>query len=113
ISENQLKIAYLNDQRDNLILLLIIAALTIFSVFVILIYNSSKTRHKKVIGEINQIQSHDIRGPVASILGLTTLYKESRGDSQLQRKIMEGIETCATTLDTLIREIIKKSNSEN
>lgn len=59
--------------------------------------------------EIAWIQSHKVRGPVASILGLTQLFNYEAADSN-NREVINHIQTAAENLDAVIHEIVGKSN---
>jgi signal transduction histidine kinase len=57
---------------------------------------------------IAQLQAHQVRHPVSSILSLVKLLKEEQ-DYQLTKEYLQGLETAATQLDDVIRAIIDKS----
>lgn len=109
ISKNNLEIARLDDKNDNLILTLIIVVLVGFLVLIFRTYQRFKLKHRKVLGEINQAQSHEFRGPVASILGLVAIYKEGADDT-MKNRIIDGIDRSAKELDQVIKRIVEKSN---
>jgi len=60
--------------------------------------------------EIATIQSHKVRGPVATILGLTQLFAEHEPNSPENAAIIEGLATVAGDLDKIIREVVARSN---
>ena len=60
--------------------------------------------------EIAFIESHKIRGPVATILGLAQFFNNDDINDEVNREIMEGITTASKQLDLVIREVVKKSN---
>jgi len=62
----------------------------------------------KQLQDIAWIQSHKVRGPVASILGLAQLFNIEQEDiTNLQ--IMHHVQTAANNLDLVIRDIVNKS----
>lgn len=63
--------------------------------------------------EIAQLSSHDLRGPVASILGLVSLFDEENLDVNLNNLIIENLKECATNLDKVIHAIVKKTYEDN
>jgi tetratricopeptide (TPR) repeat protein len=64
-----------------------------------------------VLDEISHIQSHDIRGPVATILGLTYLFNlENTADPQ-NKFVIEGITSVTKQLDQVIKNVVEKNNS--
>lgn len=65
----------------------------------------------KILQEVAWLSSHEIRRPVASILGLTYLYKtaelpEERGE------ILNMIDRCANDLDNIVHSITARVNNE-
>jgi len=62
----------------------------------------------KQLREIAWIQSHKVRGPVATILGLAQLFQNKEYEVDTE-EIIEGILYSSEQLDTVIREIVKKS----
>jgi PAS domain S-box-containing protein len=60
--------------------------------------------------EIAFIESHKVRGPVATILGLAQFFNHEKLDDPLNREIMEGILKVSLDLDGIIREVVRKSN---
>lgn len=59
--------------------------------------------------EIAWIQSHKVRGPVASILGLAQLFNEKDLDDPMNKEIVEMLKTATSNLDGIIREINSKT----
>ncbi len=78
------------------------------------------TEHRKHLYRIEQqntalreiafIESHKIRGPVATIMGLEQFYNyEDAGDPQ-NKEIVDGIRKMCHELDTIIRQVVRMSN---
>jgi nitrogen-specific signal transduction histidine kinase len=63
-----------------------------------------------ILIDIAHIQSHKVRGPVASILGLVQLFNFEDLSDPDNKEIMRGIVTSTEHLDELIREVITKIN---
>jgi len=61
--------------------------------------------------EISWIGSHEIRRPVASIMGLANLMNEST-DVTEKEQIVEMINVCAKDLNSLVHLINDKVNQE-
>jgi len=62
-----------------------------------------------MLKEIAWIQSHKVRGPVASILGLTELIQvETLNNSN--REIFDYIKQATIDLDKVIKDIVGKTN---
>jgi len=61
--------------------------------------------------DIASISSHNIRRPVATILGLTNLFDRKTLDNPLNKDIIEHLETSAMELDDVIHMIVEKTAS--
>lgn len=59
--------------------------------------------------EIASISSHEIRRPVATILGLTNLFDRNNPDNPLNREIINHIDSTAKELDSVIHTIVEKT----
>lgn len=59
--------------------------------------------------EIASLASHEIRGPVTSILGLINLYNHGRLDDPFNSDLMEYIKQTALQLDAVIHKIVDKT----
>ncbi len=64
----------------------------------------------KILREIAWIQSHDVRGPLTTVLGLCNLleFRAIADDETLM--IVNGIKESASKLDDVIKSIVTKSN---
>ena len=87
----------------------------------IVVYNVTARREaqlkllnqNKRLREIAQLSSHDLRGPVASILGLISLFDKSNLDFNLNNQIIENLEASAKDLDQVIHAIVRKTHEES
>ncbi len=61
--------------------------------------------------QIAWIQSHKVRGPVATILGLSQLFDETEPGCKENKVLLENLKVAAAGLDNIIREIVGKANS--
>jgi PAS domain S-box-containing protein len=59
--------------------------------------------------EISWIQSHKLRSPVAKILGLVELISVCQEDQKTLNELIPLLETSASELDGVIKEIVKKT----
>lgn len=66
-------------------------------------------RQNKKFHEISWIQSHKVRGPLATILGLVNLFKDKE-ISVSTADIIQGISVSSEQLDIVIRAIVDKSS---
>jgi len=67
----------------------------------------------KRLREIAQLSSHDLRGPVASILGLISLFDKDNLDVNLNKQIIGNLETSAKNIDEVIHAIVRKTYEES
>lgn len=71
---------------------------------------SLKLENERKLEDIAWIQSHKMRAPVASILGLSHLFNKDNPNDPANLEILKGITEAAHTLDTLIKEINAKTS---
>lgn len=64
----------------------------------------------RMLMEIAAIQSHKIRGPVATILGLVQLFNFDDTLDPTNEEIIKGVAIAAEDLDTAIKDIVQKTN---
>lgn len=62
--------------------------------------------------DIAWIQSHKVRAPVASILGLVQLFNQDKPDDPINIEVLQGVAEAAGTLDDVIKEINAKTQAE-
>ncbi len=60
--------------------------------------------------EIAFIESHKVRGPVSTILGLEQLFNYNDFSDPINKLIIEGISKTTKDLDLIVREVVRKSN---
>ena len=63
----------------------------------------------KAFREIAWIQSHKVRGPLSSLMGLVNILKMSPTDDISEDNLIEMIDIAANELDMIIHEIVEKS----
>lgn len=66
-------------------------------------------QQNKTLQEIAAISSHDIRRPVATILGLVNLFDRTNLDNPMNREIVGHMEVTAQELDAVIHTIVEKT----
>lgn len=59
--------------------------------------------------EIAWMQSHEVRAPLACIMGLTKIIADTKEDEASRKESLHHLMHSANELDTIIREIIKKA----
>ena len=67
--------------------------------------------HAKVLEDISYMQAHDVRGPVATILGLVENFNYKNYADPDNRVIIEGIGSISRRLDIAVKEVIKKEKA--
>ena len=63
----------------------------------------------KMLQEIAAISSHDIRRPVATILGLVNLFDRNNPDNPMNKEIVYHLNITAQELDSVIHTIVEKT----
>lgn len=65
----------------------------------------------EILKGIAWTQSHEVRGPLATIMGLISLLNEEDFANTENKEIIEGLKQAAEQLDDIIRKIVKKAES--
>ena len=68
-------------------------------------------RQNEKLREIAWIQSHKVRGPVASILGLASLFNYDVKDHDNNIEILEKLKIATDNLDLIIKEVVDKTKN--
>jgi PAS domain S-box-containing protein len=63
--------------------------------------------------DIARFQSHQVRGPVATILGLAQLINTNDASSPMNKEMIEGLIEAAHELDRTIKQIDRKTKPKN
>ncbi|MGC1241568.1 MAG: PAS domain S-box protein [Chryseosolibacter sp.] len=63
-------------------------------------------KQNEQLKEIARIQSHDVRAPLARMMGLVNLIQKGLGKDQEVPHLLHDITLCANELDTIIRRIV-------
>ncbi len=59
--------------------------------------------------EIAFIESHKVRGPLATILGLEQLFNYDDTSDPINKEVIDGITKVSHELDLIIREVVRRS----
>lgn len=111
IKEKQLQIKKLQTVNERIIYLSGIFLLCLI-LFVFMRYIVRRTKeHRNEMAHIIHIQSHKIRGPVASILGLAQLLDYNNPQDPDNKEMLKGIYSLAYDLDKIIVEVIDSHKS--
>lgn len=63
-----------------------------------------------VLSDIAHIQSHRVRGPVATILGLIQIFNRDNPADPVNKEVIEGLAVITERLDDVVKEVIIKEN---
>lgn len=74
-------------------------------------YIKAIEEQNKKLKEISWMQSHIIRAPLARIMGLVQIIKDSKRDSAEKKKTLDYLLSSAHELDKVIREITDKTKA--
>lgn len=70
-------------------------------------------KHSKVLNEIVYMQAHDVRGPVATLLGMAHMFNKKNPADPINELIIKNMEKVTMKLDIAVKEVItKKSGME-
>lgn len=112
IKDKQLSINNLKDQRKTFIYSYIIFLLALILFLSIRYYKRKERKQSQFIHELKQVQSHEIRGPIVTILGLSKLLKDEKRSIESKKQLNQGIYETAEKLNQLVSQIIKNSNDK-
>jgi PAS domain S-box-containing protein len=74
-------------------------------------YELKLEAQNQTLSRISQIQSHDVRRPLANILGLIDLIKTSSDPSEINT-MLEYLQRSATVLDQMIHTVIEAASNQ-
>ncbi len=75
------------------------------------IYLEHIKEQNEKLKEIAWIQSHLVRGPLATIMGLASIIDSQHVNDSDTAKALEGIKAASSELDDIVKDIIIKSNA--
>ena len=67
----------------------------------------------RLLLEIANIQSHKVRGPVSTLLGLVQVFNFEDLSDPVNIEVMNGVYTVTENLDKIVREVIRSINMLN
>ncbi|MBL7719245.1 MAG: PAS domain S-box protein [Flavipsychrobacter sp.] len=68
-------------------------------------------QQNEVLNDIARTQSHEVRGPVARIIGLAELLNHTDASDPANSEIIQGIKTSALELDSIIKKVVSKTSA--
>jgi signal transduction histidine kinase len=63
-----------------------------------------------VLTEVAYVQSHLVRGPLSTILGLASIYNYDDPADTGNKEIVEGIAEVANRLDQVVKDVVAREN---
>jgi len=112
MKEKQMQISILEIKNKRSKMIILIIAITLLLSVVLLMYVFIRLRslkHKKILSEIAYLQSHEVRAPLARILGLINVIDYVKHDSNDNKKVLLNIQKSAQELDEVIKKIVDKT----
>ncbi len=101
------------EKRNVFTIILILVFLTTIGVIIMLYLKKRGDYHKSILRNISLSHSHEIRGPLARIMGLADLLKNDLLEEKDKDFIYQSIEESAKELDRNISDIIYKSSHDS
>lgn len=68
------------------------------------------TSQNKMLREIAFLQAHQVRAPIANVLGLISLFNFTEYADPVNGEVLERMKEATEKLDNLVREIVQKTN---
>jgi tetratricopeptide (TPR) repeat protein len=109
IKSRELRIEELKSQRKTIAYVLGILVLLVLFVVVYRYMRRKNRKQTEFISEIKQVQSHDIRGPVATILGLSKMLKQENRSEDSRKELIDGIEKMSLQLNEVLMKVVSDS----
>jgi signal transduction histidine kinase len=63
-----------------------------------------------VLSDIAHTQAHDVRGPVATILGLLQLFNHDDPTDPINGEVINKLNVATEKLDNVVKEVVYKEN---
>lgn len=112
IKDRELEISKLgiaNTRKERIIYISGIISMLVVAGFIFRRFVKRNRVQKNTLSEIAHMQSHEVRGPVARILGLAQLFNHQNANDPLNKELIEYISTEARKLDEITRRVVMKS----
>lgn len=97
------------NRDENYLLLAGIVLLLMATGLVVRALIRRNAKHKIILSDIASIQSHELRAPVARILGLAKLFNIKEPEDPVNKQLMGYIEEASIELDVIIRKVVDKT----
>jgi GAF domain-containing protein len=94
---------------DEIELLQALADITSVSIANVYAYDELISQNKK-LGEIAFLQAHQVRAPIANILGLANLFNFDNPSDPVNAKVLTNLRSAVETMDGIVKEIVIKAD---
>jgi hypothetical protein len=117
LQDNKHKSEIIKQQQREECMIILCCILAIIMLYVLFRNFRQKQQLKelktnKKLEEIADITSHQLRGPVASIMGLVGLFNKENPTDPFNKEIVEHLDKSAKDLDKVIHKIVEKTYTE-
>lgn len=99
------KLQVIKKRNERLVFIICIVLLLVIIFLLQRLFHLNRKKHQRVLSDIANIQSHEVRAPLARILGLVKLIDKSNLSSE-NEDIIRYIEQSSNDLDMVIRKIV-------
>ncbi|HMK07342.1 MAG TPA: hypothetical protein VK476_07425, partial [Flavobacterium sp.] len=100
-----------NKKNEKIILLFGISFLLAVISLMTLKFHARYRKHKTVLKEIAWQQSHEVRAPLAKILGLINLIADHNPTDPAYREMVNHLKSSAIELDEIIKKVVRQTKS--
>lgn len=97
---------------EEIELLQSLANITSVSIENIQVYQELTTQNK-MLRDIAFLQAHQVRAPIANILGLNNIFNRDNLSDPVNLEIMDHLKSATDDLDKIVKEIVLKTNEIN
>jgi tetratricopeptide (TPR) repeat protein len=112
IQNKQIEIGNLaasNKRKERALFISGIVLLLLIITVVIRGFIKRSKAQEDALSDIASIQSHEIRGPVARILGLSKLFNKNNPADPMNKELIQHISNATLELDEVVKKIVKKT----
>lgn len=110
LKDKEIEIKQLNNQKRLLGLILVISILSVLILIGTVIYIYRIKKYKSQMSEIKQLQSHEFRGPIASMKGISKLMRQRVQEGKKIDDLITAVYDLSEKMDNIVKRIINKSN---
>ena len=103
------RLAVKNQQNERLIYISGIIILFLIISFLTREFVKRSQNHKNTMSDIARLQSHDIRAPVARIMGLSKLFNRKSPADPINAELIDHINAAMHELDEAVRKVVGKT----